>query len=153
MKTSLLSFLCIIVSVSTHAQFNFTFPKEWTKDFRIEMEDKGGMLDHETTIRFTYDSCVCYSRVQGKIKKHSFLLTAAQRNEILQKAKLLRRDAVTIPRVTYDKGTDNIILFTKDRVFGVDGDSDDTEIRNTYLDTKRYLEDFALSKGKDKRKK
>jgi len=115
------------------------------------MEDKGGMMDHEMKIRFTYDSCIYYNRVPGKFERHKFLLTPAQRNEILQKIKLLKEDTVSIPHVSYDKGTDNIILFANEGVFGADDESDDPEIRNAYLEAKRYLVEFATQKGKKKK--
>jgi hypothetical protein len=146
MKTSLLLYFLFVISTSLSAQLNFTFPTEWTKDFRVELENSGGMMDHKMKIRFTYDSCIYYNRVQSKIERNGFLLNARQRSEILQKLKQLRQDTTTVPTVSYDKGTDNIILFTKDTVFGVDDESDDTEIRNAYLEVKHYLVEFAMPK-------
>jgi len=153
MKLSLLLTLLVMTSSPVWAQFNFTFPKEWTKDFKVEVESSGGMTDHEMKIRFTYDSCIYYNRVQGKIERNKFLLTTTQRNEILQKVKQLREDTVSIPTVTNDKGTDYIILFTKNDVFSADDESDNVEIRQAFLDVRHYLVEFAMPKGKRKNKK
>ena len=146
--------ILLLLSISTNAvsQFNFTFPDQWTKDFRVEVSGKGGMRDTETSIRFTYDSCVFMNRVDSDIRKNAFVVTDKQRSEIFEMLKKLKSDPIGSVVVTLDKGSSSIVLRNGDGIFAVTDDTDNEEIKRDFHEVYNYLVEFAMPNGKKRRK-
>ena len=69
---------------------DFELPKTWTKDFRIDGYEGGGMRNDSESFLFTYDSSIFIERTGEAKKKIAFVLTAGQRAEILAKLEELK---------------------------------------------------------------
>ena len=146
----ILIFFSLITSIKVMSQFNFTFPEKWTKDFKVEVTDNGGMLDHELSIRITYDSVIYTNRVQSKKEKNSFTLNEKQRTEIFAQLKKLKSDPIGSVVVTLDKGTSTIELHNSNGIFAASDDTDNEEIRRDFHEVFNYLVNFAKPIGRKK---
>ena len=84
--------LCL---VSTFGIASSELPKTWTKDFDITLSYSGSMDGSSTHISFNYDTCT-YVRQIGMTKHEEgvFVLTEAERNEILKKLHELKVDKI-----------------------------------------------------------
>ena len=98
MKSALISIIVLSIGISVSAQNNELsknnqLPKAWTKDFKITYTFGGSMDGSNTRLTFTYDSCI-YIRNTGMTapKTTVFLLTEADRTEILNKMRELKID-------------------------------------------------------------
>jgi len=141
--------IAICAATSLHSQ---DLPKEWTKDFVITLDYSGNMIGGFTKVRFTYDSCIYNASPSHseKPQKKVYLLKAADRAEILRKLRELKADKIKSESSinTVNDGWAQSMCLGSHCVDGGTNVEMDEQNKNRFLDAYRYLEEFAMNKGK-----
>lgn len=153
MSFSCTSILALVLHLATIEKTNadVTLPKTWTKDFIITVSYTGSMDGSSTSITFTFDSCKYVQKSGMKPKKEdSFVLTASERAEILNKLHAFKADKIRseIKISPVDDGWSTLICFGNRCIEGgtsaTMSDADKEQFNRVY----DYLEGFAAKKVK-----
>jgi hypothetical protein len=135
--------------ISAYAQ---ELPKEWTKEFVITLNYHGSMSGGYTNVRYTYDSVIYNStpsHSEGP-KKKIYLLKPADRAEILKKLREFKVDKIKAEdeiHAVHDGWSQSICLGLTCIEGGTSVEMDENN-KNRFLDAYRFLEEFAMNKGR-----
>lgn len=128
---------------------DFSLPAKWEKEFTITLSYHGSMSGSSTEIRFTYDSCIYKNSSRtGKPVSRIYLLKESDRVAILAKLHELKADKIKSEHsihAVYD-GWSQSICFNLHCIEGGTSAEMSEEDKNQFLDTYRYLEEFAMKK-------
>ncbi len=132
---------------------DFKVPETWAKDFIISLSYHSSMSGGKTTIKFTFDSCT-YLNQQSHSKKPSKLRTYKMREEdrvaILKRLTELKADEIKSESSVHavHDGWSQSICFGFHCIEGGTSAEMTEEDKNSFLDTYRFLEEFAIKKAK-----
>lgn len=153
MSFSCTSILALVLHLANTERTNsdVTLPKTWTKDFIITVSYTGSMDGSATSITFTFDSCKYVQKSGMKPKKeNSFVLTDADRAEILKQLHAFKVDKIRseIKISPVDDGWSTLICFGNRCIEGgtsaAMSDADKEQFNRVY----DYLEGFAAKRVK-----
>lgn len=150
MKAPLLLMTLSILGFQSVAQTSYTkLPKTWEKDFTITLSFGGSMDGSNTDLRYTYDSCI-YLRNTGMkpAKKDVYLLTEADRIEILKRLRDMKVDKISseISISAVDDGWSTSICFGSHCVEGGTSAKISEHDKEVFSTAYGYLEEFAMIK-------
>lgn len=153
MLTSSIIVLCIVFASGMTAP---ELPETWTKDFAITLSYSGSMDGSSTHITFTYDTCT-YARQTGMTKHEqgTFVLTEADRKEILKKLHELKVDKIRSETnmIPVKDGWSTSLCFGTHCVEAGTSAKISDQDKEIFSQAYDYLENFAAGKAKLKKRK
>jgi hypothetical protein len=149
MRSVILTILTFIAFQAT-AQMNYAkLPKTWEKDFTIALTFSGSMDGSHTNLRYTYDSCIYERNIGMKpSKKDVYLLTDADRTEILKRLRDMKIDKITseISLAPVKDGWSTAICFGSHCIHGGTAARISDRDKEVFSTAYGYLEEFAMIK-------
>lgn len=144
--------ILVVLSAKGQPGESFKLPDTWAKDFVITLSYHSSMSGGKTEVKFTYDSCVYFTRQSHDKKPRTYTnkITASDRAAILRKLAALNIDQVKSESGVHavHDGWSQTICFGFHCLDGGTSAEMSEQDKNTFLDAYRYLEEFAGKKKK-----